>query len=1133
MGIKLILNKLKLLSESCIVIFFVLSLLFCSADVTILSDSKPEMAPINQDYLEFLNLTKSHNAAYSTGFIPPESRISDPTEQLPMKVKSEFLPSSYDLRDLNRVTSIKNQNPWGTCWAFAAMASMESNLLPNEYWDFSEKNLVNRNLKGSIPDSGGNYYNSGGYFAAQLGPLSEEFDPYPIRAWNFTSPTGPVEKNIYEIHWLPDKSSASDLDFIKKSVMNYGALSTTYYENNNWNNTFHSYYYPTVQTINHAVAIVGWDDKFSRYNFTSTPPGDGALLIKNSWGSGWGDNGYEWISYYDANVGKYNTMFFASNISRFDEIYQHDLAGPTTAIGFGLDIWGSSRFNVTKYGYLKGVGFYTTDNPTSYTVKVFKNPITGPISGEKMFETSGIFDVAGYHVINISESLPLNNGDVFSIVVHLINDDYIYSLPVQYPSYTRGYNPAIYTGDSYYSRDGMSWSDLKSWRNDNTTACIKGYMSYSSITPPVANFSSNITSGPIPLYVQFTDTSTGGPTSWTWDFGDGKNSTVQNPIYSYFSSGLYSVNLMVANTGGSDTKVVPDYINATSPVVPPVAGFIGSPRIGFAPLSVQFTDTSTGSPTAWIWDFGDSGLSREQHPLHMYSGAGLYTVSLNVSNAAGSNLTSSPGYINVSSPVVSPVAGFIGSPRIGFAPLSVQFTDLSSGNPSDWSWSFGDNETSASQNPVHTYSTTGLYTVNLTVSNSAGSSTKTALDYINAKNPVTAPVANFSANRTTGTIPLIIQFTDLSTGNPSDWSWSFGDNETSASQNPVHTYSTAGLYTVNLTVSNSAGSNTKTASDYINAINPVKIYYITSTACLGGKIVPNGTVHVPSGGHQTFSVNADSGYSISDVLVDNVSQGKISSYPFTNVIANHTISAAFAISPVTNYTIVATAGTGGSISPSGSVIVPSGGNQSFTISPDQGYKIMSVLVDGENKGVISSYLFTNVTGNHQIYASFSSTEENYQINSTANSWSIIVPKGRLTYPASSNPGYLTQAKPGSTLNEVTVDNESVGAVRYWAFTNLSSDHTIHAESNPTPGQVLVFFDASPRTGRVPLVVNFYDQSLGMPTSWYWQFGDGSRNKTQNPQHTYNIPGVYTVTLRANNKRSGGTGQWNNFITVTE
>ena len=997
-----------------------------------------------------------------------------------MKVKSEFLPSSYDLRDLNRVTSIKNQNPWGTCWAFAAMASMESNLLPNEYWDFSEKNLVNRNLKGSTPDSGGNYYNSGGYFAAQLGPLSEEFDPYPIRAWNFTSPTGPVEKNIYEIHWLPDKSSASDLDFIKKSVMNYGALSTTYYENNNWNNTFHSYYYPTVQTINHAVTIVGWDDKFSRYNFTSTPPGDGALLIKNSWGSGWGDNGYGWISYYDANACKYNTMFFASNISRFDEIYQHDLAGPTTAIGFGLDIWGASRFNVTKYGYLKGVGFYTTDNPTSYTVKVFKNPITGPISGEKMFETSGIFDVAGYHVINISESLPLNNGDVFSIVVHLINDDYIYSLPVQYPSYTRGYNPAIYTGDSYYSRDGMSWSDLKSWRNDNTTACIKGYMSYSSITPPVANFSSNITSGPVPLYIQYTDTSTGGPTSWTWDFGDGKNSTDQNPIYSYFSSGLYSVNLMVANTGGSDTKVVPDYINATSPVVPPVAGFIGSPRIGFAPLSVQFTDTSTGSPTAWIWDFGDSGLSREQHPLHMYSGAGLYTVSLNVSNAAGSNLTSSPGYINVSSPVVSPVAGFIGSPRIGFAPFSVQFTDLSSGNPSDWSWSFGDNETSASQNPVHTYSTTGLYTVNLTVSNSAGSSTKTALDYINATNPVTAPVANFSANRTTGTIPLIIQFTDLSTGNPSDWSWSFGDNETSASQNLVHTYSTtglytvnltvsnsagsstktsldyinatnpvtapvanfsanrttgtipliiqftdlstgnpsdwswsfgdnetsasqnpvhtysttglytvnltvsnsagsstktsldyinatnpvtapvanfsanrttgtipliiqftdlstgnpsdwfwsfgdnetsasqnavytysiAGLYTVNLTVSNSAGSSTKTSLDYINATNPVKIYYITSIACLGGKIVPNGTVPVPSGGHQTFSVNADSGYSISDVLVDNVSQGKISSYPFTNVIANHTISAAFAISPVTNYTIVATAGTG-------------------------------------------------------------------------------------------------------------------------------------------------------------------------------------------------------------------------------
>ena len=156
----------------------------------------------------------------------------------------------------------------------------------------------------------------------------------------------------------------------------------------------------------------------------------------------------------------------------------------------------------------------------------------------------------------------------------------------------------------------------------------------------------------------------------------------------------------------------------------------------------------------------------------------------------------------------------------------------------------------------------------------------------------------------------------------------------------------------------------------------------------------------------------------------------------------------------------------------------------------------------------------------------------YMINSSANNWSIIVPKGKLTYPAYSNPGYLMQAKPGATMTNVTIDNETVGKVGYWTFSNLSADHSIHVDSNPTPGQVLVFFNASPRSGTMPLVVNFYDQSLGKPTSWYWQFGDGVSNTTQNPQHIYNIPGVYTVTLRAMNEQSGGTGQWNDFITIT-
>ena len=477
----------RVLIVSTLLIFSGLFLL-CAGDGNNISDPKPVMVPLNPDYLAYQNQSKIEEAGYPTGFVPPQHRISDPTDRYTDLSLSELLPSSYDLRSQNRVTSVKDQSPWNTCWAFSALSSLESNLMPYENLNFSEKNVINRNYKGTTPDSGGNYYNAGGYFAAQLGPLSEQNDPYPVGTWNYSSPTSPVEKNIYEIHWLPDKNSSSDLETIKKTVMNYGALSTTYYNIGEWNSTYNSYYYPTKTMTNHEVAIAGWDDNFSKYNFTSPPLGDGAFLIKNSWGADWGDKGYGWISYYDANIGLHNTMFVGSNTSRFNEIYQHDLAGPTTSVGFGADnwdIWGASRFTAVNSSYLNAVGFYTTDNPTAYQLKIYKNPTTGPIGGEEVYAAEGTFDIAGYHGVELATPVKIEVNDLFSIVIHLINDDYAYPLPIQYPSDLQDYDPAIYYGDSYYSGDGVGWSDLTTLNDDNSTACIKGYMRYSLSNPVV------------------------------------------------------------------------------------------------------------------------------------------------------------------------------------------------------------------------------------------------------------------------------------------------------------------------------------------------------------------------------------------------------------------------------------------------------------------------------------------------------------------------------------------------------------------------------------------------------------------------------------------------------------------------
>jgi len=159
-----------------------------------------------------------------------------------------------------------------------------------------------------------------------------------------------------------------------------------------------------------------------------------------------------------------------------------------------------------------------------------------------------------------------------------------------------------------------------------------------------------------------------------------------------------------------------------------------------------------------------------------------------------------------------PVASFTASPTSGKAPLTVAFTDKSKGSPTKWKWSFGDGTTSTQQNLTHKYSKVGSYTVKLTATNDKGSNTVTKTDYIKV---VTKPVAVFSAKPTSGKSPLTVSFTDKSSGIPTSWKWSFGDGKTSTDQNPEHRYLQEGNYTVKLTVTNTAGSSTKTKTNYI------------------------------------------------------------------------------------------------------------------------------------------------------------------------------------------------------------------------------------------------------------------------------------------------------------------------------
>jgi PKD repeat protein len=247
-----------------------------------------------------------------------------------------------------------------------------------------------------------------------------------------------------------------------------------------------------------------------------------------------------------------------------------------------------------------------------------------------------------------------------------------------------------------------------------------------------------------------------------------------------------------------------------------VAGFTATPTSGYAPLAVQFTDASTGSPTNWSWDFGDNTTSTEQNPVHTYASAGIYSVNLTASNSAVNVHLQKTDYITVLDQPALPAVNFTANVTTGIAPLSVQFNDTSLGeNLTAWSWAFGDGTTSTEQNPVHTYTLTGNYTVNLTVTNTSGSNSSVKADYILVSTQP-QPVANFTANVTTGIAPLAVQFNDTSLGeNLTAWSWDFGDGNISTVQNPINNYTTAGTYSVNLTVTNTSGSNSSVKTNYI------------------------------------------------------------------------------------------------------------------------------------------------------------------------------------------------------------------------------------------------------------------------------------------------------------------------------
>ena len=262
----------------------------------------------------------------------------------------------------------------------------------------------------------------------------------------------------------------------------------------------------------------------------------------------------------------------------------------------------------------------------------------------------------------------------------------------------------------------------------SNTQTRSNYMTVTTPSAPVAQFTGSPTSGVAPLSVSFANSSTGSITSYTWDFGDGATSTLASPSHSYAAAGVYTVKLTVTGPGGSNTQTRSNYLTVTTSSAP-VAQFTGSPTSGVAPLAVSFANSSTGSITSYAWDFGDGATSTLASPSHSYAAAGVYTVKLTATGPGGSNTQTRSNYMTVTT-ASAPVAQFTGSPTSGVAPLAVSFANSSTGSITSYDWNFGDGATSTLASPSHSYAAAGAYTVTLTVTGPGGSNMKSRTNYV-------------------------------------------------------------------------------------------------------------------------------------------------------------------------------------------------------------------------------------------------------------------------------------------------------------------------------------------------------------------------------------------------------------------
>jgi gliding motility-associated-like protein len=653
---------------------------------------------------------------------------------------------------------------------------------------------------------------------------------------------------------------------------------------------------------------------------------------------------------------------------------------------------------------------------------------------------------------------------------------------------------------------------------------LSGIFYFAEAQAPTANFTANITAGCSPLVVSFTDLSTGNPTAWSWNFGNGATSTLQNPTSTYFTPGTYTVTLTVSNAAGSNTLTRPQYITVYEP---PTVDFSGFPTMGCFPVRTQFTDLSTpgagNTDVAWLWDFGNGTQSTAQNPYVIFNSAGNFSITLKVTNDKGcSKVVTKINYIQVTSGVS---AGFTNTlANTCRPPTNISFTNSSTGpGVLSYSWNFGDGGTSTLQNPNHTYLSGGTFNVTLITNSSSG-----CVDTV--VHPVVITNNNTAINAPDSVcVNIPVSFQNASTPTPNSALWNFGDGTTSTAINPVKTYNTAGNYLVKLV--NTYANCTDSAFKFIRI--------------MAGP-VPNFTAPV------TFSCQPPLTVNFQDLSTGAISWQWDFGDGGTSTLQNpsHTYNSYGSF----NVKLLVTNSSGCSDSITkihfinikrAQIFIPSlpvRGCVPYTINP------VPVIIAGD---VVTSYFWdfgdggTSTLQNptHTYVAQGTYTVKLIITTSTGCTDSLVIPAAvRVgTHPTANFSGAPTivcafQPVQFTDLSPAPVDEW------HWDFgdgttSTLQNPSHVYQDTGFFTVKLVVYNNGCPDSLRrinyikvlppiakfnvTPNCANrlqftFTDQSIGPITTWLWNFGDGTTSTVQSPVHTFPGLGTYIVTLTVTN-----------------